>query len=931
MSLDNYDNYIIQDGDPVDPALNAVVLPKFGMHLYQSSLNETHFKWLVKCYVILEDLHPRIVPAGMTMDRLLNDAIGLYVHHFLRGGLWGDWFSFQSMTGKNCKPCLKDAPTSLKKWKHKFFLVDWRAAPIAMACRHHDSSVANPFPKPSEYNKRDVANLREIAIPLHKPYNNILYAVGLSLVWKEAGHVPILKGTNGKVLTMAEFLRIPNLYGCKVVVEVLLPPDAALETEVACRKVLADKEKKKRKAKAKEAAKANDADDIHIERVVSNKRADKAGSPLDLITKNVEEPAVGEDRGNDHDDINVAIEGHGDNADGLFGLRTQPSPNNRFGYFAGRFVVSELCRSFDSREKLARKLEKEKKKAEELNVEQADHIKHLEDALKQSEEDAHQLRLDREKFAVKYGNGEMRMIATPGEPNLPVLVPETFHEHTDEELTEIDIKWMDADDQAIQTILLGLPEDVYDKRHVTIVRQTKNLHEADFTQIYEFLKMKQDEVNDLRAERLAKTHDHLELMAHSQNSYNFPATHNDQSSSITHSQQSFPINNKYNPQPSLNQNFMQPPMTSFKDINDPTENIKGNGGNKFGQYAGQVAQNHQGYNAWQNGIANQNRTGNIVAARAEGTGNRNQARYYNCRGLGHIARNCIARPMRRYAAYFQTQLLIAQKEEARIQLQAEEFYFMAAAYDLDKIEEINANCILMANLHHASTSGTQLDKASVYDTDDSAEYTDLLEPIPEPQLVLQNDNHVTSVAPSMVQSREEKKRLKHDFKTQEDKYLDKEVDLEAKIKDLENILLKRDQTVQTMHILNPKPYAFYYPDQKMALGYLNPLYIKKAQLKQQSLYNGNLLLEEHDPPVVYDPEETLELAQESHEKMRFLKKEIKSANYAKINHLLGVFIPQTTKSKEELFLLNVFNMVTVSKTISIPNEDLSDDTTPSFA
>nr|GFD19700.1 hypothetical protein [Tanacetum cinerariifolium] len=66
---------------------------------------------------------------------------------------------------------------------------------------------------------------------------------------------------------------------------------------------------------------------------------------------------------------------------------------------------------------------------------------------------------------------------------------------------------------------------------------------------------------------------------------------------------------------------------------------------------------------------------------------------------------------------------------------------------------VNANCILMANLQHASTSGTPLDKAPVYDTDSSAEYTDLLEPIPEPQLVLQNDNHVISVAPCMVQSR----------------------------------------------------------------------------------------------------------------------------------------------------------------------------------
>ncbi|GJY27401.1 retrovirus-related pol polyprotein from transposon TNT 1-94 [Tanacetum coccineum] len=48
----------------------------------------------------------------------------------------------------------------------------------------------------------------------------------------------------------------------------------------------------------------------------------------------------------------------------------------------------------------------------------------------------------------------------------------------------------------------------------------------------------------------------------------------------------------------------------------------------------------------------------------------------------------------------------------------------------------------------------------------------------------------------------------------------------------------------------------------MALGYQNPFYLKQAQQKHQSLYNGKVLLEKHDPPSVYDSEETLELAQE---------------------------------------------------------------------
>nr|GFC84942.1 hypothetical protein [Tanacetum cinerariifolium] len=89
---------------------------------------------------------------------------------------------------------------------------------------------------------------------------------------------------------------------------------------------------------------------------------------------------------------------------------------------------------------------------------------------------------------------------------------------------------------------------------------------------------------------------------------------------------------------------------------------------------------------------NQIGNGNLVATRAEGNAagqTRNQIRCYNCRGVGHYARNYTVRPRRRDAAYLQTQLLIAQKEEAGIQLQAEEYDLMAAAADLDEIEEVN--------------------------------------------------------------------------------------------------------------------------------------------------------------------------------------------------------------------------------------------------
>nr|GEZ96614.1 hypothetical protein [Tanacetum cinerariifolium] len=189
-------------------------------------------------------------------------------------------------------------------------------------------------------------------------------------------------------------------------------------------------------------------------------------------------------------------------------------------------------------------------------------------------------------------------------------------------------------------------------------------------------------------------------------------------------------------------------------------------------------------------IQNQIRNGNLVVVRAEG----NAARHN-----GNQIRD---------AAYLQTQLLIAQKEEAGIQLQAEEYDLMATAAYLYDIEEVNANCILMANLQQASTSGTQSDSTPIYDTYGSAE---------------------------------------------------------------------------------------------------------------------------HDPPVVHDSEETLELAQESHDKMKQMNKEIKPANYTKINHLLGVFVPQKAFSLEELFFSNNSKTANVSKSFLIPNEDLSDNTTPSVA
>nr|GEY00988.1 hypothetical protein [Tanacetum cinerariifolium] len=54
-----------------------------------------------------------------------------------------------------------------------------------------------------------------------------------------------------------------------------------------------------------------------------------------------------------------------------------------------------------------------------------------------------------------------RMIPEPGDANREVNVTETFHLQTDDELSDKELKQIEADDQAIQTILFSLPEDIY--------------------------------------------------------------------------------------------------------------------------------------------------------------------------------------------------------------------------------------------------------------------------------------------------------------------------------------------------------------------------------------------------------------------------------------------------------------------------------------
>nr|GEW05095.1 copia protein [Tanacetum cinerariifolium] len=737
-----------------------------------------------------------------------------------------------------------------------------------------------------------------------------------------------------------------------------------------------------------------------------------------------------------------------------------------------------------------------------------------------------------------------RMIPEPGDPDREVLVNETFHVQTDDELTKKELKQIEVDDQAIKTILLGLPEDIYAavdsyetaqeiwlrvqqmmkgpdigiqekkaklfnewerftstdgnrlsltiiSRHVTIVHQTNDLHTTDYTQLYDFLKYNQKEVDDLRAERLVKTQDPLALMATFNNPYTFPVLHQDR--------------------PSFNQNYMQQPMPNLEDITDPTTAmnmalalmakafklnystpINNNQRISSNPHNRQIAQpgNLNGYNAVQNvgnqvvqnavqnqrvqnvenqnglivgsGTANQNpnENDNLVAARAESNenghndGSAEVQNYENCydneifnmftqeeqysellepnfephqvpqndnnvisevssveqsggtleqhpanveetRTLPmlqprssevkfikssfqleqHPANveetrvlydslynnlaievekvNTVNRKLRETNAELTTELARYKNQEKCFEISQEKYDKLERCYQKSVYQEqclskkINALHLsfgkqITTEVEKVNTVNRKLRETNAELTTELARYKnqekcfeisqekyDKLERCYQKfvyqeqclskkinalhlsfgkQITTLNQeisylNKQLSMEKSTVSTLlEEKKRLKSDFKIREDELLDKQIQLENKIKELDNILVKTGQSIQMMQMLSPKPDSFYHTEQKIALGYQNPF------LSQ-----------------------TLQLAQESRLKMKQLNKEIKPANYTKINHLSGVFVSQMAKLREELYFSNTSKMANVSKPILIPNEEFLDDSTPSVA
>ncbi|GJZ28764.1 hypothetical protein Tco_0573411 [Tanacetum coccineum] len=170
--------------------------------------------------------------------------------------------------------------------------------------------------------------------------------------------------------------------------------------------------------------------------------------------------------------------------------------------------------------------------------------------------------------------------------------------------------------------------------------------------------------------------------------------------------------------------------------------------------------------------------------------------------------------------------------------------------------------------------------------------------------------------------------FKNESKEKENKYIENEIDLEKKIKELDNIIFKVGQSAQTVHMLT-KPQVFYDNAHKQVLGYQNPFYLKKAQRIKPTLYDGIVISDKHVAMHVLDDEETLILEEESQSKMSEKEKDLEAikqkflinlVNYVKLNQLSEDFgkrfVPQQELPAEQAFWYHMSNPSTKSSDAS---------------
>nr|GEW66069.1 hypothetical protein [Tanacetum cinerariifolium] len=280
---------------------------------------------------------------------------------------------------------------------------------------------------------------------------------------------------------------------------------------------------------------------------------------------------------------------------------------------------------------------------------------------------------------------------------------------------------------------------------------------------------------------------------------------------------------------------------------------------------------------------------------------------YNCKGEGHMSKQCTKPKRKRYEAWFKDKVILVQAQENGQVLHEEELEFLEnlgiaeaqstqyvitnnAAYQDDDLNAYDSDCdeinsakiALMVNLSYYGSDHL----AEVHNPDNVTNNV-IDQDVQNSSFLAQQDDLILSVTEQLKTQVANCTKINQDNKNvneiltaelerykdqkEESRNIDRELALEKQVKELKNIMFKRNQSAQTVHMLN-KPQFFYDHSTRQALIFQNPCYLKKAQQLEPKLYDGSEI-QKTNAIVIRDSEETLMLEDESRFKMIQKQKE----------------------------------------------------------
>nr|GEZ72699.1 hypothetical protein [Tanacetum cinerariifolium] len=209
---------------------------------------------------------------------------------------------------------------------------------------------------------------------------------------------------------------------------------------------------------------------------------------------------------------------------------------------------------------------------------------------------------------------------------------------------------------------------------------------------------------------------------------------------------------------------------------------------------------------------------------------------YNYKEEGHMSKQCTKPKRKRDEAWFKDKVLMVQAQANRQVLHEEELEFLADPWI-------------------AKTQSTQyvVTNNAAYHTDDLDAYDSDCDELNSAKIALMDNKNVNEFLTAKLERYKDQK--------EESQNIGRELALEKQVKELNNIVFKRNQSAQTVHTLT-KPQFFYDHSTRQALGFQNPCYVKRAQQLEPKLYNRSVI-QNTDAIVIRDSKETLMLEDES--------------------------------------------------------------------